>query len=1240
MAGQTLTTIIAINAQANGFGQVGATLTELGTLVNGMSQKLINFGKESWEVYKDYEKSMHEAEVALSTSHGRNTKELADAMDTLNAKATEWAATTIFHTDDVANAINQAAHAGWDLDQILNGIPVAMQLAQAGSMDLSQALEYITKTTKAFGVPYEELGDFIDMWVYAANSSTGDVQDFGDAMKKLGATMRFTDSKEELFALIGLMHDMGESGSTAATLLRTSMMRIIAPSGVASKVMEQLGATDEEIREIREDASKLAALQTLEDYGFNAFKDNGQAKPMIQIYAELGEVLSQIAGGYDNITKNQTTLGILSTIFGTRGITGALDIVTALQNAVELRDKLLEGNAEGYGQYAAETMMDTAYGKEEIFESKIERLKQVVGEELAGQIEGVMEGVGGIVDRIAEMDEGKFSALISGLEVLAGAGPALLITGGLFRLLGVLLTPGGALGLGLVALTAAATAIKQLEDYDFSQNFGNMQMDAEGIQTYVHQIAEDFRSAYTYTDEFAKALETAKTNYRTASETFSSNLFSLMITNTKLTQDDLSNLLDLGGQMYEYVQQAIYSAASGSGEYWTALFGGGDAESIDNPMYDKIIELTNKEYLENQAQLQDIGKRMRQTIMDAFADDNQISEEEYNKILKVMREYNDMVARAAAEAAAEENYIKQNRWLEQAQTASLKDINDIAQQAAAEREQILAEQKKRFEDEYYRLEYRGADEETLRGVRARYEAEQQKTATAWDDFLYTLWDSQIANGGQRDNYETLAEYARQYQEGKLSADAINAMLTQKMGDSAYAGGNGYDSDRAQLGKMLGMMVLSMGGVDEIANKIDYYTQMGDEASAQRLRQLYTMEQLINNFGTPYETGGTWDWLDFLNLRAQFVNTNLPNNDPIPVEKQQNRAAFESVVGMGEMSAADARSTISLLGQSMESVYGLMAVIGQEAKKNAAKVANGEVPTIGYSISNAESGMDNVSKIMWQTIFESLSNTYDLNAVAKGKGWFGSEGALNYFAIWDLLYGEASRNPEAYRRQPPAQEEEFHYVPVTIGKVDTSEGAADKLTQLEQQGVEVSVSADATELQATIDGEDGKNLIEYLDGDAEQLHIKIFDEDGRQLTEIVDGNIDKLKTLIDSQNGRMITVNVSGKKLFSEGGRATSASIFGEAGPEWAIPEQHSDRTADLLNATRAASGFTWNELLARFGGMNANPQHESQQTTIVYSPTINANDANGVEQVLKEDKERFEKWYRDRQMRDAAEVYA
>ena len=45
-------------------------------------------------------------------------------------------------------------------------------------------------------------------------------------------------------------------------------------------------------------------------------------------------------------------------------------------------------------------------------------------------------------------------------------------------------------------------------------------------------------------------------------------------------------------------------------------------------------------------------------------------------------------------------------------------------------------------------------------------------------------------------------------------------------------------------------------------------------------------------------------------------------------------------------------------------------------------------------------------------------------------------------------------------------------------------------------------------------------------------------------------------------------------------------------------------------------------------------------TTIVYSPTINAQDATGVEQVLRNDKERLDKWFEEKKMRDEVEVYS
>ena len=78
-----------------------------------------------------------------------------------------------------------------------------------------------------------------------------------------------------------------------------------------------------------------------------------------------------------------------------------------------------------------------------------------------------------------------------------------------------------------------------------------------------------------------------------------------------------------------------------------------------------------------------------------------------------------------------------------------------------------------------------------------------------------------------------------------------------------------------------------------------------------------------------------------------------------------------------------------------------------------------------------------------------------------------------------------------------------------------------------------------------------------------------------------------------------------------------------------------ERTASLLDAARQASGFSWPELLAMSGGLNADAGHAPTQ--IVYSPTIIANDATGVE--LAEDKERLDRWWTARQLREDIAVY-
>lgn len=1234
MASQTLETVIAINARVgNGFSQVGATLTELGSMVNGVSQQLINFGKDSVKVYREYEKSMADAEVALSTVYGRGTRELNQVMTQLDVSATEWAATTIFHTNDVANAISEAAHAGWDFDQIMSGIPAAMQLAQAGGLDLSEAVNYIVKSTNAAGIGFEDMGNFIDLWAFAANSSASTIGEFGDAMLRMGSTMRFAGNTEELMTLIAVTANAGATGSEAGTMIRNSMMRLIAPTDKAKKAMAQLGATSSETAALLGDESLAAANAELAAHGFSAFYTDGpkqgQMKNVLDIYRELYVALGDIAGGYENIDRNGAALSVLSAIFPTRTITEAL---TLLRGAAEGYDGLYEammgGDAAGYGQYAAETMMDTLDGKIETFESKVERLKQLVGEELSGQVEQATGFIGGLVDKLAEMDSDQLGALVSGLEVIAAAGPGLLLAGGAFRLIGYLLTPAGGIGMGLIALTAAAAAIEKLQEADFAKNFGNMELDTQGIQSYVKTLGEDFKAAYTEVDAFKTALNDSVTAYQTASSTFSATLFQDMITNAKLTDADKAQLENLGNEMFLAVQGAIANSTAASMSYWQTLFGGDGTAEYD-PAYQQIIDLTNQAYEDAMAEASSISAGLRAAMTSAFAD-GEISDEEYQQILSFMKSYNDAVARAAAEAKSEEDYIKMNRWLKQAQTASLEDIRTLSETATTERDEILAAQQERFETEYFRLQYRGADAETLARAEAKYKAEQQKTSAAYDEFLFTLWSSQIQQSGQADNYDTLAIWAEKYLGGEVSAQTALDTIYARMGGSSYSDtGGGTNTDRAQLGRLMGYMIASMGGEQGVADKIAYYEKNGNTEMAQRLRSALAMEQLVNGFSTVKIKD---DWLTSFLGGSDFTTTGQINENTSAgmMKYGEYNKNFAMMEGMRnpDYDVSIARATLAAFGKG-STLQGYFDAIGQS-------VNDGTVRAISGAKLKGNAAKE------YENIVTQLMQNYDFDRIlADSSSFMAAEGnayQLDY-AAWDLLFGEASTHAEDYRITVPVTPEIGDMPdmePVAIPVKPKVEGE-DAMTSLQDQGVTVDVGADATELTATIDGADGQTLLEYLNGDATDLHAVITGEDGQVLTEIVNGNTSSLAAAIASYNGRTITVNIAGKKLFAEGGRATSASIFGEAGPEWAIPEEHSERTAELLDAARAASGFTWPDILGRFGGLNADANHTP--TTIVYSPTINAADATGVEQVLQEDKKRLDKWFEEKKMRDAVEVY-
>ena len=1188
---QTLETIIAINATVgNGFAEAGNTLSVLGAQIDGMSQKLIDFGKDSVKTYEDYEKNMAAARVALSTIYGQDTKALNDVMVQLDSSARDWASKTIFHTDDVGNAITEAARAGWDYEQIMAGIPVAMQLAQAGSIDLSDALYYITESAKAGGIAFKDLGDFVDLWAFAANSSNGTVESFGDSLLKLGATMRFTDSKEELFSLIALMHDMGESGSTAATLLRTSMMRILAPSGVASGVMEELGATQEEIDAIREDAGKKEALNLLESYGFSAFDAEGQAKPILQIYSELGGVLAEIAGGYENITKNQTTLGVLGTIFGIKGITGALDIVTALEHAQELYDQMMNGDAVGYGAYAQETMMDTYFGDVETWESKVENLRLRTGEVLTAQLTPLLEIVGDITDNIASLDTGTFNAIIGGLEVLAGAGPGLLAAGGAFRLIGYALTPAGGIGLGLVALVAAANAINELEKADFASQFGDLELDSTQIQSYIKTLSDDFNSAYQNVNNFTQALSDAVTQYQTTSSTLKSSLISDMLTDAEIKEgsEEYEKLVGMGETMRQAIEDGINANYSALSESIMQSYGG-DEGVTDNGLWTQIIGVLEESMNDELDAARNLGERFRKAITEAFSDGH-LTGEELANIQSIIDEQNALLA----QQQDREHYLERQSILRKAQTLGLDAIREASTMVEAERdaewETLMQRQDAARYDvaaAYDKAIANGAmiDELALNPETGAYELTGRKKTATESDKGIALADLEQRQEAERYSWNHTEEVYEDgfdsysmglWTEGIMSSnlsgtwtaleDLANS-VQEAGGYLDYAASNAYDrianeESSAQAQVYLGEMIESLGGYQKLLDYSDFLERSGDAEMAQQFRNLLVMSDIFKSSGFAYpQIGyvGSPAITDGVDAQQRLIDE---WNTQDRIDNLKN-----SIIGM--------RTEIADINEN-----GLWQDMGNVSYQRSDEEAQARIQVRESEIAALQN---------------ELAGLYSQNGIGIPIAPYAGGNAVN---------------------------------------------------ELRDQGAQVQIDGDTTQLQATIDGADGQTLMTYVDGDATNLSATITAQDGRTLVENVTGDASSLASAIDQYRNQIITVTVRANtasiptsvKGFAEGGRSDVPAIFGEGDTaEWAIPEEHSARTAELLNAARAASGFTWPELLGLYGGLNANPN--GGQTTLVYSPTIYAQDATDVEQKLADDKARLEKWYEEKQMKEGLEVY-
>lgn len=310
---------------AKGVSAITASLTAVSTAIIGCGTAAVNVGSS-------FESAMDKVS-AISGATGDDLQALTD-------KAKEMGATTKFSASESAEALQYMAMAGWQTEDMLEGISGIMSLSAADGLDLATTSDIVTDAITAFGLQAKDSGRFADVLAKASSSANTNVSMLGESFKyvaPLAGTMGY--SVEDVSIALGLMANASVKGSMAGTSLKTALANLSAPTKNMKEVMDK--------------------------YKISITDANDETLPLIDVIKELREKF----GGLSEAEQTAAA----STLFGKEAMSGMLAIINASDSDF---NKLVDNinNADGAAQSMADTMQDNLQGQITILKSALEGL--------------------------------------------------------------------------------------------------------------------------------------------------------------------------------------------------------------------------------------------------------------------------------------------------------------------------------------------------------------------------------------------------------------------------------------------------------------------------------------------------------------------------------------------------------------------------------------------------------------------------------------------------------------------------------------------------------------------------------------------------------------------------------------------------------------------------------------------------------------------------------------------------
>lgn len=398
---------------------VGKGLTSAGkTLTKNVTIPLLGIGAAGIKVASDFEKGMSEVK-AISGATGKD-------FDALKEKAVDLGASTAFSAGEVAAAMTEMAKAGWNYQQIIDGMEGVLAAAAASGEDLATVSTIVADAITGFGLSAFDSTRIADLLTQAANSGTIGITDLGESFKYIAPVANAMGlSVEDVTTAISAMSMAGIKGSQAGTSLRTMLTRMVKPTDDVAAAMNELGI-----------------VLTKEDGSFKS----------------LDTIVSEMRGSFSNLTDKQKTY-YATVLSGQEGMSGLLSLLNLTEEEYnEIAESM--DNAGGVAEETAAIMQDNLQSKIEQLLGSLESLAIKLADFVIPYLQQFVVQLTSLVEKFTALDPETQKMILKFAGLAAVIGPALSILGKFTSGIGGIVTTFGKLGGGLKILSGGFTAVK------------------------------------------------------------------------------------------------------------------------------------------------------------------------------------------------------------------------------------------------------------------------------------------------------------------------------------------------------------------------------------------------------------------------------------------------------------------------------------------------------------------------------------------------------------------------------------------------------------------------------------------------------------------------------------------------------------------------------------------------------------------------------------------------------------